>query len=541
MLEVLSVIIEVDKKTQIDTKWQSDLYCHNYSMESKSKICPQNKQISHKKKMSRLRILSGSSDADSVSERFGQPSDSVVLSYEKEKLGIKKDILDETGFYVFEMESDDFLFKIDKIKDHLKKSNHPLNVFMKKFDDEFWNSYGVYMWKREQLEEIIEQQFLFGVEELWNKAVNDVLNMVFWMLITIVKFYSLDLEEKELKKDLILTFITNKILRSYVYFVLHNLITIKNEERIIKLQNRLKLLEHWKPWHFGANKILSMDPYLRNEKIGPGTKDSTKKSMMLPYFRTIKHLQSLSSVENPVQKLERLYQIYSSLCSKELEIYWKHNKIFSPSELFIDSEALNSIVTYTLIQTQNPKLLIDVLMVEKFTPKSLQYTNRAFYMTALHAAFEHIEEMTEEDLTDLLERINQTKMENDFLFSSLGMIDSSEFVSENFAGYEQWKQRINSIAVPLSREERKSECTPRLKHMDTILSDEILKKSSDEEMDLNFYHSGIKTEFKMFWEKEQNGIEKEEEESSGGVQGLIAFDPYYSSFKQMPTRFSILM
>jgi hypothetical protein len=70
---------------------------------------------------------------------------------------------------------------------------------MKKFDDEFFACYWVYMCKKEQLVEIIEQKLLLGIEELWTKAVNDVLNMVFWILITIVKFYGIELEENELK------------------------------------------------------------------------------------------------------------------------------------------------------------------------------------------------------------------------------------------------------------------------------------------------------------------------------------------------------
>lgn len=254
------------------------------------------------------------------------------------------------------------------------------------------------MCKKEQLADIIEQQLLFGVGELYNKAVNDVLNMVFSMFITIIKFYSLELEGNELRKDLILTLITNKMLQSYVYFVLHNLITLQNEARIVKLQERFKALEGIRPCHLGANKILSMDPTLRIQLIGPGSKETTKMAMNLPYFRTIKHLQSLSRIENPIQKLEKLYQIYSSLCSKELQIFWHNDRYFSLDKLYVDANSLRSIVIYTLIQTQSPKLLTDVLIVEKFTPKSLQYTNRAYYMTVLHSAFEFIEEMTDEEV-----------------------------------------------------------------------------------------------------------------------------------------------
>lgn len=126
MLEALNKIVDVDAKSNIDIKWQSDLYCHSYSNNT------MNKMFASKKKEMLLKSQLLESD---------QPTDSIVLSHEKEKLGIKPDVLDETGFYVLDMENDEFLAKIDKIKDHLKKSDHPLNIFMKKFDDEFWSSY----------------------------------------------------------------------------------------------------------------------------------------------------------------------------------------------------------------------------------------------------------------------------------------------------------------------------------------------------------------------------------------------------------------
>lgn len=126
MLEALNKIVDVDAKSNVDIKWQSDLYCHSYSNNTR------NKMFANKKKEMLLKSQLLESD---------QPTDSIVLSHEKEKLGLKPDVLDETGFYVLDMENDEFLAKIDKIKDHLKKSDHPLNIFMKKFDDEFWSSY----------------------------------------------------------------------------------------------------------------------------------------------------------------------------------------------------------------------------------------------------------------------------------------------------------------------------------------------------------------------------------------------------------------
>jgi hypothetical protein len=139
MLKVLDKIVEVDKVTKIDQKWQSDLYCHSYANNTRDKMQAKNKHDTTRKL---FELKSSLSDQEnSIFSNVDKPNDATVRSYEKDKFGLKKDILDETGFYVFDMENDDFLWKIDRIKDHLKKSDHPLNIFMKKFDDEFFACY----------------------------------------------------------------------------------------------------------------------------------------------------------------------------------------------------------------------------------------------------------------------------------------------------------------------------------------------------------------------------------------------------------------
>lgn len=151
MLAVLTKIVDIDSQTNIDLKWQTDLYSSNYANNTRDKIFANNK----KEFKLRNRLFS-----------YDRPSDSVSLSHEKDKLGIKKDVLDETGFYVLDMQNDEFVQRVNRIKDHLKEPDHPLNVIMKKFDDEFWDSYGIYMCKKEQLADIIEQKLLLGIGEL---------------------------------------------------------------------------------------------------------------------------------------------------------------------------------------------------------------------------------------------------------------------------------------------------------------------------------------------------------------------------------------
>ena len=236
-----------------------------------------------------------------------------------------------------------------------------------------------------------------------------------------------------------------------------------------------------------------------------------------------------------------MYQIFSNLWSKELEIYWKSDHHFTKDQLYVDSEALQSIVIYTLVQTQSPKLLIDVLMVEKFTPKSLQYTNRAFYMTALHAAFERIEEMSQEELVDIQLQISDTKKEHDGLFIYLGMIEAPEGQGDLSSYYQNTKKNISEVSNSQNIEETKTESSMKKRHrLETMVSWDLSNKDENDNVDLEFYQSGIKQDFTDVSRKAKFTMEYIEEESPD-KKGLIAIDPYFSSFKDMPRRFSVLM
>lgn len=41
---------------------------------------------------------------------------------------------------------------------------------------------------------------------------------------------------------------------------------------------------------------------------------------------------------------------------------------------------------------------IDVISIEEFTPDSVKFTNRAYYLTVLHSAFEFLEEISDKEI-----------------------------------------------------------------------------------------------------------------------------------------------
>ena len=90
-------------------------------------------------------------------------------------------------------------------------------------------------------------------------------------------------------------------------------------------------------------------------------------------------------------KMDLLYWISTKVIPKEVGRFWR--KVPLPkNKLFIDADNLLGIFTYLVINSQNPKLLVDVTIVEEFTTRNIQMTNRAYYLTALHSGLQWVED-----------------------------------------------------------------------------------------------------------------------------------------------------
>ena len=90
-------------------------------------------------------------------------------------------------------------------------------------------------------------------------------------------------------------------------------------------------------------------------------------------------------------KMDLLYWISTKVIPKEVGRFWR--KVPMPkNKLFIDADTLLGIFTYLVINSQNPKLLVDVTIVEEFTTRNIQMTNRAYYLTALHSGLQWVED-----------------------------------------------------------------------------------------------------------------------------------------------------
>lgn len=114
--------------------------------------------------------------------------------------------------------------------------------------------------------------------------------------------------------------------------------------------------------------------------------------------------------------------------------------------MFVDADSLKALMIYFIIKAKCAKLLVDVICIEEFTPESVKFTNRAYYMTVFHSAFEYLEELSENKLAELQEII-ETRINNKFA-AELSDDEIEEEVIEKLAVTER---RKTAKPVPISQ------------------------------------------------------------------------------------------
>ena len=233
----------------------------------------------------------------------------------------------------------------------------------------------------------------------------DVFNVIFILLVVIIKFYMLELNRQELWKDLLLNLVTNQVLCKNTYFLVYNMITKKMYQRISMIQDKMEKLQNIMPQDLGVSPLISMDLAFRRETM-PAPRPKLKYPF-IPYYRTIECITSIRNTESMICKLEYVYRLFTSIMTTELQEFWQGDRYFKRDKLFIDADSLKGLVIYSLVKSRCAKLLIDVICVEEFTPESIKFTNRAYYMTVLHSAFEFLEELTDDRLSELQDIINE--------------------------------------------------------------------------------------------------------------------------------------
>lgn len=216
---------------------------------------------------------------------------------------------DEIGYSALDLGIDEFYDQLTIIKDHLKQNEHPLTKFIALFDREFWKSYRSNLCVTTSNETKIKEVKSF--DDIIKGAFEGILHFIYITLIAIIKFYNLKLGKQQLWKDLLCNIVTSHVLKGYTYFTMHNLISLNLEDRIMYINHRIDGLKGLKPEHLGVSDIISLNPALRLKYFDEPSDPGIIQSIKTPYYRTIERLPKIQEIENPILKLEFLYQLFT--------------------------------------------------------------------------------------------------------------------------------------------------------------------------------------------------------------------------------------
>ena len=176
----------------------------------------------------------------------------------------------------------------------------------------------------------------------------------------------------------------------------------------------MKQLQFLGPQEFGVPPEISMDLIYKKNKLKEAYNPVEFPSRS--FSHVVDALDRIRTVQSTIKKLELIYKIMMGL---------------STNGIFIDSDSLKGLMIYLVIQSQNSRLLVDIILCDEFTPETLKMTNRGYYLIVIYSAFEFIEQLTEDDINSLqqkwIERIRREKESGWYLPSQL----LEDFISQN--------------------------------------------------------------------------------------------------------------
>ena len=189
------------------------------------------------------------------------------------------------------------------------------------------------------------------------------------------------------------------------YFIVYNLLTKKFYKRISLIQDNIEQLQGIKPEDLGVSKLISMNLDLRREVMGENRPKLAK--FFMPYSKTIDHIIRIRATESVICKLEFIYRLFTEIMITELHEFWWDEKYYPKDKLYVDADSLKALLIYVVVKSKCAKILMDIICVEEFTPESVKFTNRFYFMTVLHSAFEFLEEINESRMKNLKQSIEE--------------------------------------------------------------------------------------------------------------------------------------
>lgn len=192
----------------------------------------------------------------------------------------------------------------------------------------------------------------------------------------------------------------------------------------------MKILQFLGPQEFGVLSEIAKDLTHKQDKLKE--RYDPVEFPWQPFSKIVETLDNMCKTESIIRKLEYIYKFTTSL---------------GVDGVYIDSDNLKGLMIYLVIQSQNTKLLIDIILWDKFTPETLKMSNRSYYLMVIYSAFEFIEGLTDDKINSLhqncKERIRKENENGCYLPSKLlqDFLSQKNFLQFSFKN-QNWQQWI---------------------------------------------------------------------------------------------------
>ena len=107
-----------------------------------------------------------------------------------------------------------------------------------------------------------------------------------------------------------------------------------------------------------------------------------------------------------MSKLEWIFRIFVPQISQELSLFWRDRQI-KPSKLEVDPDNRQGIIIYAVSRLRNPQIITEVNLTNRYLPKGVKKSSRAYYLGMVGAACTYLIEL--EKATQMFPEPEKTK------------------------------------------------------------------------------------------------------------------------------------
>lgn len=93
-----------------------------------------------------------------------------------------------------------------------------------------------------------------------------------------------------------------------------------------------------------------------------------------------------------MSKLEWIFRIFVTQISQELSLFWR-NRTIKPSKLDVDPDNRQGIIIYAVSRLRNPQIITEVNLTNRYLPKGVKKSSRAYYLGMVGAACTYLIEL----------------------------------------------------------------------------------------------------------------------------------------------------